>query len=165
MIESGHMAEKVFIDDVEKTYNHLVERVRVHHEESSAAAAGAEQIQLVPENPSQSISFNVPDGPPPPNLVLEGPGTENLNVEDVRNMLQLKWDIFCGFSEELQTALKEGTLDGVNRVLGAMPVPEAEQIVQSLDMAGILSFAEGGIRDETGQDEDGDEVEMKENVD
>jgi cell division cycle protein 37 len=34
-------------------------------------------------------------------------------------------------------------------VLGKMSVPEAEQIVESLDMASILNFAEGGIRDET----------------
>lgn len=30
-----------------------------------------------------------------------------------------------------------------------MDVEDAEQLVQMLDMAGILNFAEGGIRDET----------------
>ena|ERR1700728_3277178 len=147
MIEAGNRAEKVFLDDVEKTYNHLVERVRISREES----AGTEQIQLVPENPSQSITFNVPDGPPPANIVLEGPETEGLDIEEVRKALQLRWDVFSGFSDELQKALKANTLEGVNLVLGKMPVDEAEQVVSSLDIAGILNFAEGGIRDETGR--------------
>ncbi|KAF8895328.1 hsp90-like protein [Infundibulicybe gibba] len=148
MIAGDQRAEKVFVDDFEKTYKHLAERVRISLEET--AADGREQIQLVPENPNQSISFNVPDGPPPENLVLEGPGTEDMDVEEVRKALQLRWDVFEAFPEELQKALKEGTLERVNKVLGSMDVPEAESVVQSLDMAGILSFADGGIRDETG---------------
>jgi cell division cycle protein 37 len=152
MIGAHQKAESVFIADVEKTYAHLQERSRIAQQES----AGTEQIQLVPENPSQSISFNVPDGPPPENLVLEGPGTEDLDIEEVRKALQLRWDVFEAFPDELKSALKEGTLDGVNRVLGSMPVDQAEQVVSSLDMAGILSFAEGGIRDETGKEDEVD---------
>lgn len=147
MISGDKRAEKVFVDDVENTYAHLVQRVELSREE--AEAGGHEQIQLVPENPEQSISFNVPDGPPPGDLVLEGPGTENLDLEEVRKALQLRWDVFTGFPEELQEALKIGTLEAVNKILGDMAVEEAESIVQQLDMAGILSFAEGGIRDET----------------
>jgi len=150
MVSGDKRALKVFIDDVEQTYNHVVNRVKITQAE--AEAGGREQIQLVPENPSQTISFNVPDGPPPEELVLEGPGTEDMNIEDVRKALQLRWDIFHGFPKELQDALKEGGLDGVNKVLGNMDVPEAEAIVSSLDMAGILNFAEGGIRDETGNE-------------
>jgi cell division cycle protein 37 len=54
------------------------------------AGAAGEQIQLVTENPDTVISFNVPDGPPPENLVLEGPGTEGMDVEDVRKALQVR---------------------------------------------------------------------------
>ena len=149
MVGGDKRAIKVFEDDVENTYQHIVTRSKIAKEEESQ---GREQIQLVPENPSQSISFNVPDGPPPENLILEGPGTEDIDVEEVRKALQFRWDVFQGFSPALQEALKSGGLDGVNQVLGKMEVPEAEAIVNSLDVAGILSFADGGIRDETGNE-------------
>jgi len=146
MVSGDKRALKVFEDDVERTYEHVVSRVKISQEE---AAQGREQIQLVPENPNTTISFNVPDGPPPENLILEGEGTESLDIEEVRKALQMRWDIFQTFPTELQEALKAGGLDGVNKVLGAMEVADAEMIVNSLDMAGILNFAEGGIRDQT----------------
>ena len=148
MVSGDKRALKVFVDDVENTYEHLVNRVKINKEESQNESR--EQIQLVPENPDQTISFNVPDGPPPENLVLEGPGTEGLDIEEVRKVLQFRWDVFQGFSPDLQEALKSGGLDGVNQVLGDLDVVEAESIVNSLDVAGILNFAEGGVRDQTG---------------
>ncbi|KDQ62490.1 hypothetical protein JAAARDRAFT_30390 [Jaapia argillacea MUCL 33604] len=150
MISGDHRAEGVFRKDVEDTYRHLVERV-IKTKEAEANAPGVEQIQLVPENPTTSITFNVPDGPPPSDLRLEGPGTENLDVEEVRKALQMRWDVFESFSEELKDALKANSLDAVNKVLGGMKVEEAEQVVELLDVGGILNFAEGGIRDETGK--------------
>ena len=146
MVSGDKRALKVFEDDVERTYEHVVSRVKISQEE---AAQGREQIQLIPENPNTTISFNVPDGPPPENLILEGEGTESLDIEEVRKALQMRWDIFQTFPTELQEALKAGGLDGVNKVLGDMEVADAEMIVNSLDMAGILNFAEGGIRDQT----------------
>jgi len=146
MVSGDKRALKVFEDDVERTYEHVVSRVKISQEE---ATQGREQIQLVPENPNTTISFNVPDGPPPENLILEGEGTESLDIEEVRKALQMRWDIFQTFPTELQEALKAGGLDGVNKVLGDMEVADAEMIVNSLDVAGILNFAEGGIRDQT----------------
>ncbi|KAJ3881749.1 Cdc37 N terminal kinase binding-domain-containing protein [Lentinula edodes] len=148
MISGDKRAEKVFLDDVESTYNHLRGRVEASKQEE---LAGKEQIQLVPESPDQTIGFNVPEGPPPEKLVLEGPGTEDMDIEEVKKALQLRWDVFTSFPEHLQKALQEGSLEGVNKVLGDMDVAEAEDVVQKLDIAGILSFAEGGIRDETGK--------------
>jgi cell division cycle protein 37 len=145
MISGDQRAETVFVNDVENTYNHLVTRVKASLEEE---AAEQEQIQLVPENPNQSITFNVPDGPPPENIVLEG-AAEGMDLEQVRNALQFRWDVFQAFPLDLQEALKGGELDAVNKVLGEMDVTMAESVVQQLDMAGILNFAEGGIRDET----------------
>lgn len=63
---------------------------------------GKEQIQLVPENPTTTITFNVPEGPPPETIVLEGPGTENMDIEEVRKALQMRWDVFEGFDEEMK---------------------------------------------------------------
>lgn len=150
MISGDGRAEKIFLDDFERTYNHLVERVKVTTE---AASAGREQIQLVAEDPSVKIEFEVPEGPPPEHLTLEGPGTENLDVEEVRKALQLRWDIFSAFPADLQEALTGGDLAEVNKVLGEMDVPTAENVVNSLDIGGILSFSQKGIRDVTGQGE------------
>ncbi|KAF8631701.1 hypothetical protein AX15_002249 [Amanita polypyramis BW_CC] len=150
MIQGDPRPKHVFENDVENTYKHLEERVKINLEE---ALEPQEQIQLVAEGGDQGITFNVPDGPPPEDLRLEGPGTEDLDIEEVRKALQLRWDVFCGFPEELQEALKSGELTAVNKVLASLDVPTAEEVVRSLDMAGILSFAEEGIRDETGRDE------------
>lgn len=151
MISGDKRAEKVFVEDVEKTYALLKHRVKISNEEE-AAVGGREQIQLVPESGDQSISFNVPDGPPPEELVYEGPDAESIDIEEVRKALQLRWDVFQSFPKKLQDALKENSLNRVNKVLGDMEIPEAESVVQQLDIAGILNFADGGsIRDETGK--------------
>lgn len=148
MISGDKRAEKVFLDDVEKTYDHLCGRVEKSKEEE--LIGGKEQIQLVPESADQTISFNVPNGPPPEHIVLEGPGTEDMDIEEVRKALQFRWEVFSAFPENLRKALESGSLDSVNKVLADMEVEEAEGVVERLDMAGILNFAEGGIRDETG---------------
>ena len=150
MIANDARATSVFEKDVQDTYAHLVERVRISKAEQAAAG---EQIQLMPENPDVSVSFNVPEGPPPEELELEGPGFENVTVEEVRKALQMRWDVFCGFAPALQDALRSQSLDEVNKVLGAMHVAEAEEVVRLLDVAGILSFSAEGIRDETGRAE------------
>lgn len=157
MTSGDPRAEQVFVKDVEDTYNHLESRVKAaKEEEAQVLANGAEQIQLVAENPGQKITFVIPEGPPPEDLRLEGPGTEELDIEDVRKALQMRWDVFNGFPPAMKEALIAQDLDKVNEVLGKMHVDDAEKIVGLLDSAGILSFAEGGIRDETGlQDGEG----------
>lgn len=150
MISGDKRAEKVFEDDFEQTYQHLKKRVKISKEEAAKESEGREQIQLVPENPDITITFNVPDGPPPEDLRLEGPGTEDLDIEEVRQALQFRWQTFQQLPKAMQEALKTNELAEVNKVLGAMDVAEAEAIVGALDSGGILNFAEGGIRDETG---------------
>ncbi|TBU61928.1 Cdc37 N terminal kinase binding-domain-containing protein [Dichomitus squalens] len=151
MTSGDPRATAVFEKDVQDTYAHLVERVRISKAEE--AAASGEQIQLVPENPDTQIGFNVPDGPPPEHLELEGPGFENVSVEDVRKALQMQWDVFSAFDERLQKALRSQSLDEVNKVLGSMKVEDAEEVVRLLDVSGILNFSESGVRDETGRGE------------
>jgi len=152
MISGDKRAIPIFVKDVEDTYAHLVTRVAATAAEASSTSQ-KERIQLVPENPDSTISFNVPDGPPPEELVLEGPGMEDLDIEEVRKALMMRWTVFEGFSEALKDALRVGTLEGVNKVLGEMDVAEAEDVVSKLDLVGIMSFAEGGVRDETGKAE------------
>jgi len=149
MISGEQRAISVFVKDVEDTYEHLVTRAKV----ALAQSKQREQIQLVPENPNATISFNVPEGPPPDDLQLEGEGTENLDIEEVRKALTMRWQVFNGFPVALQDALKDGTLEAVNKVLGELEVSDAEEIVSKLDLTGIMNFVEGGIRDETKEEE------------
>lgn len=154
MIAGNRQAIDVFEQDVEQTYALVKKRAAITKEEQEkiAAQGGVEQIQLVAENPDTVISFDVPDGPPPADLRLEeSPETEGLDIEEVRKALQTRWDIFQGFDPKFQKALQSNSLEAVNKVLGKMSVEEAEQVVELLQVAGILQFAEGGIRDETGK--------------
>lgn len=154
MITADQRAVMVFMKDVDDTYSHIVSRVKANEEEEEALAQGAEQIQLVPENPDAEISFNVPDGPPPENIKLEGPGTEGMEIEEVRKALQMQWDVYEGFEEDMKAALKSQKLEAVNKVLGSMEIEEAERVVELLQISGMLSFSESGIRDQTGKSED-----------
>ncbi|CAK5284095.1 unnamed protein product [Mycena citricolor] len=149
MISGDKRAQMVFLDDVEKTYAHLENRVKTSKEESQK---GKETIMLATENEGD-ISFNVPSGPPPDELVL-GEGMEDMDLEQVRAALQLRWDVFQGLPLDLQKALQTEQLAEVNKVFGAMEVEEAEDILQRLDMSGIIPFSESGVRDETGADVD-----------
>lgn len=154
MINADPRAVMVFMKDVDDTYDHIVTRVKANKEEEEALGKGTEQIQLVPENPDAEISFNVPDGPPPENIKLEGPGTEGLEVEQVRKALQMQWEVFEGFEEDMKEALKSQKLEAVNKVLGSMDIEDAERVVELLQVSGILSFSETGVRDQTGAPED-----------
>ncbi|KAG8871476.1 hsp90 co-chaperone Cdc37 [Tulasnella sp. 331] len=149
-------AQMAFTKDLEDTYKMLLERSAAAAQEDDAG--GKERIQLVAEDPSQQIGFNVPDGPPPADLRIEGPGTESLDPEEVRQALQRRWEIFEGFEDNFKAALKTGKLDAVNEILGDMEVPRAEEIVRLLDIAGILSFSRSGVVDETRKGEVAEEM-------
>jgi len=154
MITADQRAVMVFMKDVDDTYSHIVTRVKVNAEEEEALGRGTEQIQLVPENPDAEISFNIPDGPPPEEIKLEGPGAEGMGVEEVRKALQMQWDVFDGFENNMKEALKSQKLEAVNKVLGSMEIEDAERVVELLQISGMLSFSESGIRDQTGASED-----------
>jgi cell division cycle protein 37 len=100
-----------------------------------------------------TVNFNIPDGAPPADLRLEGPGTEGMDIEQVRKALQLRWDLFSSLKPKMQDALKKESLDAINKVLADMDVAEAEDVVEKLQMGGILNFSEQGVRDATGRDE------------
>ena len=150
MTSGDPRAEAVFLNDVEETYQHLHKRAR--EIKSERENEEHEQIQLVPENPEHTISFNIPDGPPPADLRIAEGAEGTVNIEEARKYLQMQWEVFEGFDPELKEALKSQSLEKVNKVIGSMKVEKAEQIVGLLDSAGILNFVEGGVRDETNQD-------------
>lgn len=146
MVAGDKRAEAVFMDDLEKTYAQMAIRAKRSREEQEQG--GREQIMLAPENPNETITFNVPTGPPPEELVL-GDGMEDMDMDEVRKALQFRWDVFSSLPEDLQEALKTEDLVTVNKALGDMEVDAAEAALKTMDMAGIIPFSEGGIRDET----------------
>ncbi len=140
MQQGGPKAESVFQNDVADTYRRMEKRVVEMQAEQVNSDGDREQIQLVAEDPSTHIGFNIPDGPPPPNLTLEGDGVENLDIEEVKKFLQMKWELFDGFPMDLQEAMKEESLVKVNAVLGRMKVTDAEEVVEKMQQGGMLSF-------------------------
>lgn len=137
MISSNPKSIKMFSEDFTRTYARIATRtLELAAEESQER----EQIQLVAEDPSTTISFNLPDGPPPADLRVEGEGAEEMDMDQVRAFLERKWDIFEGFPEGLKVALKTEQLDEVNKVLGEMKVAEAEEVVELMQEGGMLSF-------------------------
>lgn len=146
----------VFFNDVLSTYVRIAQRCQAIQKEQSNTSSrdqsgGTEQIQLVAEDPSTVISFEVPEGPAPEQIQLEGEGTEGLDVEKVREFLNQRWEIFTSFEKDLQDALSTKQLEKVNKVLGDMNVERAEEVVGLLDQAGILNFSSAEVRDETGK--------------
>ncbi|GAA5887787.1 hypothetical protein JCM5296_001766 [Sporobolomyces johnsonii] len=154
MTAQNPAALRVFLEDVAKTSTRIIERAKVVAAERAAKQAssgeGVEQIQLVPSSPNQTITFEVPDGPPPEKLEITGEGADNLDPEMVREFLQKRWDIFDAFPKGLKKALEEKSLEKVNKVLGKMSVEDAEEVVGQLQEAGILSFETNEIVDQTG---------------
>jgi cell division cycle protein 37 len=145
MINGGPKAEAVFQDDVKQTYERIVNRVGEIQADMAKNGAERETIQLMAEDPSTSIGFNIPDGPPPENLVVEGfesddPEAGQPNIEDIRAFLQMKWDLFEAFPQDLKDAMKSESLEAVNKVLEKMDVQEAEKIVNDMQEGGMLSF-------------------------
>lgn len=120
----GHQAQGIFFQDVQDTYLKIKNRVREILAQRAAgggedAAGGVEQIQLHAVEPGTVIGIRIPE--------------KDSEDEDERKGRE----IFEGFKPEMRTALETGKLDEVNKVLGAMPVEEAEDLVGKL---GEVSF-------------------------
>ncbi|WFD34549.1 hsp90 co-chaperone Cdc37 [Malassezia cuniculi] len=145
IVHADGRALMMYINDVLQTYA----RVASRSADLASKNEPEEQIQLMTEDPSMAVSFNIPDGPPPETITLEGEGTEDLDPEEVRTWLQRRWDIWQEFDPAFRAALESQDLDRVNAVLGKMPVPDAEKVVVQLQEGGILSFRSTEIQDET----------------
>ena len=68
MIQRNPKSITMFTEDFDRTYGRIETRTKEIMEEEG----DREQIQLVAEDPNVEIGFNLPDGPPPENLRLEG---------------------------------------------------------------------------------------------
>lgn len=149
-MSANNAGRELFRNDVKSTYDRIWTRSKeIKAEEGDQG--GEEAIQLVATEEGTKISFNVPTGPPPENITLEGEGTENFDVEEVKSFLNRQWDIFDAFPKHFKEALQDNSLDRVNTCLARMALDEAEETVKRLQEAGILSFSSSEIVDETGK--------------
>ncbi|KAG6030004.1 hypothetical protein E4U41_000219 [Claviceps citrina] len=124
----GHQAQDVFYKDVQDTYMRIRNRSREILAERAAGGAaaasgggageeGVEQIQLHAVEPGTVIQIRVP-------------AADSQDEDEKRAR-----EIFDGFEPEMRKALESGDLDNVNKVLGAMKVEEAEELVALFDQS------------------------------
>ncbi|KAJ1966447.1 hsp90 co-chaperone Cdc37 [Dipsacomyces acuminosporus] len=108
----GSRAQEMFSNDVESRYKHIVERCKVikSERENESDEPEVESIQLQCDDPDAPIRISVPD--------------ENNAEEDAGRI-----ELFKELPLDFQNALKEGTLDAVNKVLATIPGPEAERLL------------------------------------
>lgn len=126
----NHQARKLFLDDVNTTYDRIRTRTAELAKQSAEEGSGdKEQIQLHAVDPDTKI-----------NIVTPRPLDQCENEEEKQSR-----QIFESFPPGLQRALESGNLDKVNEVLGKMSVEEAEEIVEQLGNGGMLSLEEGVI--------------------
>ena len=116
MSTPGHQAQKIFFDDVQNTYQRIKSRTKEIQKEQAEEGngKGVEQIQLHAVEPGTAINITIPD--------------ENNTDPEVAKAREL----FDAFPPGLQRALKSGSLDEVNKVLGKMSVEQAEEVVGQL---------------------------------
>lgn len=126
----NHQARKLFLDDVNSTYDRIRTRTAELARQAQEEGSGdKEQIQLHAVDPNTQINIVTP------------PPLDQCQNDDERTSRQ----IFESFPPGLQRALETGSLDKVNEVLGKMSVDEAEQVVEQLGNGGMLSLEEGVI--------------------
>lgn len=126
----NHQARKMFLDDVNSTYARIRTRTaEIAKEQAEDDSGGVEQIQLHAVDPNTTINIVTP------------PALAECTNDDEREARQ----VFETFSPGLRRALESGSLDKVNGVLGKMSVDEAEQVVEQLGNAGMLSLEQGVI--------------------
>jgi hypothetical protein len=109
MIAKNPKSITMFNEDFVRTYNRIATRtVEILAEEKAAGEGEAEQIQLVAEDPNVKIGFNLPDGPPPADLRVEGEGSEQMDIEQVSHS---SWQVF---SEDGALMVRSGYSCSVN---------------------------------------------------
>ncbi|KAJ1997158.1 hsp90 co-chaperone Cdc37, partial [Coemansia thaxteri] len=113
-------AQDMFEKDVESRYKHIVGRCKViKSEDQESDEQQVESIQLQCDDPTAPIRMSVPD--------------ESDESEDPARV-----ELFKQLPESLQSALSEGTLDAVNKVLADIPGPEAERLLAICGQGGFL---------------------------
>jgi len=122
-------AREVFEKDVKDTYEHICKRCEVIEKEKESQPQ-VEQIQIEMTGPGNTLSVHIPDEN----------SDDPAEVSRFRNFMTL--------SEDMREALKTGELEKINKVLGSLPVSEAEKILEICNQSEVLRV-EPGIIDTT----------------
>lgn len=128
----GHNAQKIFLDDVNSTYDRIrsrtAELAKQRAENPDPDQSGdVEQIQLHAVEPGTEIQINIP------------------RIDSEEEPEKLARATFERFPPGLQRAMESGSLDRINEVLGKMSVSEAEEVVEAMGESGMLSMERGVI--------------------
>jgi len=109
----GHKAREMLEKDTSEKYQRVLELARDTDKQraSGGGREGVEQIQIHPVEPGASIQIRIPQ--------------EGSEIEEVKRARS----IFDSLAPEMRAALESGSLEEVNKVLGAMAVLEAEVVV------------------------------------
>lgn len=116
--EDNSQAKKAFYQDVENTYNHIVQRCEIiskEHAERGDEDEGEAKIQLRALDDGTQLSVNLPK---------EGTDEYNLFTSEL--------------SPEFQAAVKTGSLDAVNEEFAKLDITEAERILEVINQCGVI---------------------------
>ncbi|PVV01922.1 hypothetical protein BB560_003641 [Smittium megazygosporum] len=120
IVIKGNPGNVMFFNDIEKRYNHIVERCKILKKEQETSQI--ESIQLQTDSPDSTIRTYVPD---------------KSNPDDKE-----KWALFEQLPVDFQEALKTGTIDAINQALAKIPGSKAEEILQTCGKGGFLVIDE-----------------------
>ncbi|KAJ1665489.1 hsp90 co-chaperone Cdc37 [Coemansia sp. RSA 1813] len=124
-IGSKGKPQDMFEADVESRYKHIQQRCKVIQSESAQDEDNepeVESIQLQCDDPNAPIRISVPD--------------ESSDGQEEKARIEL----FHQLPEDFRNALKEGTIDAINKVLAVTPGPEAERILAVCGEGGFLGI-------------------------
>ncbi|CDK24690.1 unnamed protein product [Kuraishia capsulata CBS 1993] len=118
LIDPNHQTRKIFMEDVKRTFEHIIGRCKTirAEEEANEGQEGVEQIQLRSMDPNSELVVSIP-----PEGTAEYAAFEKIPLS-------------------MQEALRTGSLDEINKVFGSMEVPAAEAILELFDECGVISI-------------------------
>ncbi|ODV87369.1 hypothetical protein CANARDRAFT_26768 [[Candida] arabinofermentans NRRL YB-2248] len=120
--DKGSAASQAFQADLEKTFQHIVNRSNIIKEEQAQQQAsneggeeGVEQIQLRSIDESTELIVSVPEKGTP------------------------EYEIFETLPSAMKSALLTGDLNEINKVFATMSVADAEELLEKFDECGVIS--------------------------
>lgn len=113
-------ANQAFSQDVENTVNHIRNRCKILNEERQASSAddGEALIQLKSLDDNTKLDVNVPEE-----------GTKEYEIFTLK------------LSPEMQTAVKSGSMDEVNKVFATMKVEDAEEVLEIFEECQVIGIS------------------------
>jgi len=126
MITGFEKAQQMFMEDVDGTYNHIVNRVKILKEKRLAEEAEEKrQIEARLKIAEQ------PDG------TYIWPMDENPSEEEKK-----KAETFATFTPDIQKALLTMDPDDINAILAKMTKEEGQELIRKCSESGLIQFVE-----------------------